>query len=120
MIKRIVGWFILVPLCVALIVFALANRQVVLVQFDPVSPENPLVAGIHVPLFIVIYFMLICGILLGGIAVWFAQGRYRRDRRAFRRQAAKLDGELAIARKANRRRTEDNALLSPDDLLDDL
>jgi len=119
MVKRIIGWFVLVPLCAVLIVFALANRHLVSVRFDPVSPESPLVSNVNVPLFIVIYGMLILGIILGGIAVWFAQGRYRKERRRFRKEAEKLGGELVVARKAARQRTDNSALLSPDDLLED-
>ena len=44
MIRRIVGWFVLVPLCAALIVFALANRQLVVVNFNPFAPVDALTA----------------------------------------------------------------------------
>ena len=51
MVQRIVGWFVLVPLCAALIVFALANRQLVVVNFNPLIPPDALSApGFGVPL----------------------------------------------------------------------
>ncbi len=93
MIKRITGWLVLVPLCVVLVVFTLANRQMVEVRFDPISPLNPLISPVEVPMFIVIYAMLLLGVVLGGVATWFTQGRQRREKRKWRRQAKKLEQE---------------------------
>jgi len=119
MIKRIVGWFVLVPLCAILVVFALANRHSVPVRFDPFSSANPLIADVNTPLFVVIYGMLILGVLLGGFATWMAQGPVRRDRRRFKRENDRLTRELAEARRAPRQTATGRALLGPDDLLED-
>lgn len=119
MIKRIVGWFVLLPLCAILVVFALANRQAVEVRFDPLATETPLIPGLTVPLFIVIYGMLLMGVLLGGMAAWFAQGGKRRERRQFKRENEKLSRELDDARKAPRQTMSNRALLGPDDFLED-
>jgi uncharacterized integral membrane protein len=112
MIKRIVGWFVLVPLCVALVVFALANRQSVTVNFNPFAVE-PQAAGqnVGVPLFLVIFAVLLVGVVLGGIATWFAQGPHRRDERHFKRETERLHRELDAARRAPASR----ALLDVDD-----
>lgn len=101
MIRRIVGWFVLVPLCVVLIVFALANRHPVALNFNPLaaSPETG-GAAIGVPLFVVIFAMLLAGVLLGGIATWFAQGTHRREEKHFRRETERLHRELDAARRA--------------------
>lgn len=99
MIKRIIGWLVLVPLCVLLIVFALANRQYVSVHFDPLSAQNPLVPNLDMPLFVLIYSMLILGVVLGGIATWLSQGHYRRDRRHLQRDKIRLERELETARR---------------------
>jgi uncharacterized integral membrane protein len=113
MIKRIVGWFVLVPLCVVLIVFALANRHSVAVNFNPfaVEMETP-GQGFGVPMFLVIFVMLLAGVLLGGVATWFAQGPHRRDERHFRRENERLHRELDAARRA----PANQALLDVDDL----
>jgi uncharacterized integral membrane protein len=112
MLKRIVGWFVLVPLCAVLIVFALANRQPVILNFNPLAPsEGVVTAGAGVPLFLVIFGVLLVGVLLGGIATWFAQGPHRRDERHYKRETERLHRELEVARRA-----PDNSLaLSPDD-----
>ncbi|MHB1103245.1 MAG: lipopolysaccharide assembly protein LapA domain-containing protein [Devosia sp.] len=113
MIKRIVGWLVLVPLCVALIVFALANRQLVTVNLNPFAVEPQTASqDLGVPLFLVIFAVLLVGVLLGGIATWFAQGPHRRDERHFRREAERLHRELDAARRA----PANQALLDVDDL----
>ena len=104
MIKRIVGWFVLVPLCLALIAFALANRQAVMVNFNPVAPPEVLAAtGLSVPLYVVIFAVLLVGVVLGGTATWFAQGPHRRDERRFRRETERLHRELEVARRVPER-----------------
>lgn len=101
MIKRIVGWFVLVPLCVVLIVFALANRHSVAVYFNPFASELQTDSGgFGVPLFLVIFAVLLLGVLLGGIATWFAQSSHRRDEKHFKRETERLHRELDAARRA--------------------
>ena len=76
MIRYIVGWVVLVPLCLVLIVFALANRQLVVVNFNPLVPSESLTTpGVGVPLFLVLFTVLLMGVVLGGIATWFAQSQ---------------------------------------------
>lgn len=120
MIRRIVGWFVLVPLCAVLVVFALANRHSVSLRFDPISPETPFVPPLEIPLFAVIYGMLFLGIVLGGVAAWFAQGRNRQAKRRLKRENDKLTKEIIAARQAARQKPRDQALLAPDDILEDV
>jgi len=108
--KRIVGWLVLLPLGLLLVVMALANRAPVALGFDPVSPEAPIIAPLSMPLFVLIYAVLIAGVLLGGVSAWFAEGRHRRERRQWRREAARLTAELE-ALKRDRGSDETLALL---------
>ena len=88
MVNRIVGWVVLVPLCLGLIAFALANRHFVAVNFNPFAPvDGTMAPGFGVPLFLVLYVVLLLGVLLGGIATWFAQGQHRRREKHWRREA---------------------------------
>ncbi|HEY4199375.1 MAG TPA: LapA family protein [Devosiaceae bacterium] len=119
MVKRIAGWIVLVPLCGLLIVFALANRQLVIVNFNPfVSPQALTAPGFGVPLFLVIYAVLLIGVLLGGVATWLAQGRVRREKRQWRKEAEYLTRELDGLRKSSARPQDGRALLEVDDFLD--
>ena len=114
MVKRIVGWIVLVPLCGILVVFALANRQLVSVNFNPfsVAGADPALPGMSVPMFLVIFGVLLIGILLGGIATWFSQGPHRRDERTFKRENERLHRELEAAHRA----PANLALLNVDEL----
>jgi uncharacterized integral membrane protein len=118
MLRRIVGWIVLIPLSVVLIVFALANRQLTVVNFNPlVSPDSLSAPGVGVPLFLVIFAVLLLGVVLGGVAGWFAHGEVRRERRQWRREAERLGRELeATGRSPAKRRAA--ATLDIDDLVD--
>lgn len=101
MVNKIVGWVILVPLCLGLIVFALANRHVVAISFNPFATVDTVLApGYGVPLFVVLYVVLLVGVLLGGTATWFAQGHHRRGEKHWRREAHQLNGELEALRRS--------------------
>ena len=101
MLRRIVGWVVLVPLCLVLIVFALANRQLVVVNFNPLVPSEALsTPGVGVPLFLVLFTVLLFGVVLGGVATWFAQAPHRRDERAYRRETERLNREVDAMRRS--------------------
>ena len=118
MVNRIVGWVVLVPLCLGLIIFALANRHFVAVNFNPFAPVQGTVApGYGVPMFVVLYVMLLIGVLLGGTATWFAQGRHRRSEKHWRREAHMLNGELERLRR-NQGQAASGPLAEVDDLLE--
>jgi uncharacterized integral membrane protein len=117
--RRIVGWVVLVPLSVVLIVFALANRQLTVVNFNPlVSPAALSSPGVGVPLFLVLFGVLLVGVMLGGVATWFAQGSVRRDKRQWQREAERLRRELDTARRRNGPSRPAPSLLDADDLAD--
>src|SRR3569832_740384 len=101
MLRRIVGWVVLEPLCVVLVVFALANRQLVVVNFNPFVPSEALTTpGVGVPLFLVLFTVLLIGVVLGGVATWFAQGQHRRDERNWRRETERLSREVDAIRRS--------------------
>ena len=101
MLRRIVGWVVLVPLCIVLIVFALANRQLVVVNFNPFVPSEALsTPGVGVPFFLVLFTVLLLGVVLGGVATWFAQSHHRRDERSFRRETERLSREVDSMRRS--------------------
>jgi len=116
MMKRTVGWVVLLPFCALLVVFALANRQLVAVNFNPFIAPEALDSSFGVPMFLVIYAVLLIGVLLGGIATWFAQGYHRHNEKHWRRESAHLSKELETTR-IKRGATEERSLTEVDDLL---
>src|SRR5690606_36683244 len=100
MVNRIVGWLVLLPLSGLLIAFALANRHLVSVNLNPfAAPLDTTAGGYGIPLFVILYVVLLIGVLLGGIASWFAQGPRRRRERLWRRQAQRMSHELGAHRR---------------------
>lgn len=116
MVNRIVGWLVLVPLCLGLIAFAMANRHFVVVSFNPFASVDVNAPGYGVPMFVVLYVVLLVGVLLGGTATWFAQGPHRRREKHWRREAQLLNGELENLRKTQRQ--PGTATNDVDDLLE--
>lgn len=86
MLRRIVSFLIIVPLAIVIVAFAVANRQSVTVSFDPFSSASPAYAA-TVPFFVMIFALLILGVLVGGVAAWIRQAKWRRT-------ARRLDGEV--------------------------
>jgi uncharacterized integral membrane protein len=101
MIRKIVTVLIVVPVGILLVVFMVANRHAVTVSFDPLGSGAPLLSA-TLPLFIVILVCLLMGVIAGGLAAWFNQGKWRKtarrldaDARALRIEREALRGELA-------------------------
>ena len=84
---RVLSWIVGVPATLILIAFAIANRHVVEVSFDPLSQQDPW-ASLAVPLWAVLFFGIFCGLVIGWIGAWLKQGKWRRAARAARRDLA--------------------------------
>jgi len=97
--RKIVAAIILVPLAVVIIAFAVANRQIVTVSLDPFSGGEP-AAAVTLPLFVLIIVLLMLGVLVGGIAAWLGQGKWRRSARRLEREAGELRTQLRTLRHA--------------------
>jgi uncharacterized integral membrane protein len=93
--RKVATVLLLVPLAIALIVFAVANREIVTVSLDPFDSAQPALS-LRMPLFVLIFAFLIAGVLLGGFAAWLRQGRHRRASRALRSDLVGLRREIEI------------------------
>lgn len=103
MIRNIVSALILLPIVLAIVLFAVGNRAPVTVGFDPLAAEPPMFA-FAIPLFVLLLLVLIAGVILGGVSAWMGQSRWRwRARRlsaelkASRGEAEKLRRQLETA-----------------------
>ena len=98
MVRKIVTAVIVVPLAALIVVFAVANRQSVTVSFDPFSSADPAYAA-TVPLFILIFVVLILGVVIGGAAAWLRQSPWRRTARKLDADVRALHDELGEIRR---------------------
>jgi len=105
MVRKIVTAVIIVPLAIVIVAFALANRQAVTVSFDPFSLASPAYAA-SLPLFVLIFVLVIAGVIIGGIAAWLRQATWRRTARQLDADMRALHQELEALR---RRSAEDQA-----------
>jgi uncharacterized integral membrane protein len=93
MVRKLVFWLVLVPLAIVILMFAVANREIVTVSFDPFSSARP-AASVSVPLFVLIFSLVILGVIIGGIAAWLRQSGYRRAARLRHSDVAALRQEI--------------------------
>jgi uncharacterized integral membrane protein len=91
--RRIVTAIVVIPLAIIIIAFAVANRQIVTVSFDPFSVTEP-AAAITLPLFALIILLLIVGVMIGGVAAWLRQSRWRSTARRLEHEVAELRGKV--------------------------
>lgn len=87
-VKKIVSLVVFVPLAIVLIVLCVANRQVVKLALNPFEPQDT-VLSLSGPFFVFLFLAVIFGMLLGSLATWIAQGKYRRQARIEAREAFK-------------------------------
>jgi len=97
MLRKIVNVLVILPLAIVFIVFALANRHLVMLSFDPFDSSDAAL-GLRLPLFVVIIAFAIVGVVVGGVATWFGQRHWRRAARANERDAQEARTQLADLR----------------------
>ena len=88
---------VVIPLGIFFVIFAVANRHLVTVSFDPFNSVTPTVA-VTLPLFVVIIAVAMLGVIAGGMATWFRQGRFRRAARQSEAEARQMRSQLADLR----------------------
>jgi uncharacterized integral membrane protein len=89
--RRLFFLVILVPLAIVIVILSVANRGAVTFSLDPFGGNALSFAA---PLFVFLFAALLLGILVGGVAAWLRQGRWRHAARIERAEAARLSREL--------------------------
>ncbi len=89
---RLLSWFVIVPVALAVVVFSVSNRAPVTVDFWPL----PFTAELRV--FAVVLVSVFAGFVLGGLVAWISGGKRRRRARAMARRARSAEAELARLR----------------------
>ena len=103
MIMRFVKLAILVPVAIVLIVLSVANRHMVTLALNPFRPDDSLLS-LSLPFFVFLFLALMAGVVLGSLATWWAQGKYRKrardeahEARKWREEADKQRGKVEEA-----------------------
>jgi uncharacterized integral membrane protein len=87
---------VLIPLAVIIIMFAVANRAPITVSFDPFDPAQPALA-LKVPMFVLVFILVGVGVVIGGVAAWLRQHRWRSRARRAEAEARDLRERLDAA-----------------------
>jgi uncharacterized integral membrane protein len=107
--RKFLTYLVLVPLAIVILMFALANRQIVTVSFDPFSATQPALS-FTMPLFVLIFLLVILGVLIGGVAAWLRQSKWRRNARRLEADVETLRREMAVL---NERLARNTSALPP-------
>ncbi|HEY4940902.1 MAG TPA: hypothetical protein VII56_05700 [Rhizomicrobium sp.] len=86
---RLTTWIVGLPVALAAIWIALANRHDVVLSLDPFSQEAPALT-LQMPLYLLLFLSILLGVLLGGFAIGF--------RRVARRGAELADAATSKAK----------------------
>jgi uncharacterized integral membrane protein len=98
MLRRVVFLFVLTPLALLIVALAVANRELVTVSFDPFSSTNPAFVT-QLPLYSLSFILIIAGVVLGGIAAWLKQRKWRRAARRLEAENRGLQAEVILLRR---------------------
>ena len=101
--KHLLSWIVGIPVTVVVVVFSIANRDWVTVDFWPLEMSRSL------PLFVLILGSFLAGFLVGAVIMWLSSGRTRDKARENYYKASHLERELA----AVRRKQAQHATASP-------
>ena len=110
--RKFLNALVVIPLGIFFVIFAVANRHLVTVSFDPFNSATPMVA-VKLPLFVVIIAVAMLGVAAGGMAVWFRQGRWRRAARQSEADARRARAQLDDLRTEAVRGSEQQRFLAP-------
>jgi uncharacterized integral membrane protein len=98
--RKFLSTLVLVPLGLIFTVFAVANRHLVTVSFDPFGSGDSAFDLRPEPLFVIIIAAMIVGVVAGGSATWLRQRHWRRAARQYEAEARQARGQLAELRGA--------------------
>jgi uncharacterized integral membrane protein len=98
--RKLIFALIVVPLGVLLIALAVVNRKPVELILDPFGGPDPGLTW-QAPFFLFLLGAFALGLIVGGVATWLRQGKWRKTARVQRREAGdwharadKLEQEL--------------------------
>jgi uncharacterized integral membrane protein len=97
--RKLVAALIVVPLGVLLVALSVVNRKPVTLGLNPFDASSGF--AIEAPFFLFLLGAFALGLLIGGLATWLSQGKWRKTARVeareastWRRQADRLEKEL--------------------------
>ncbi|MGG7565311.1 LapA family protein [Rhodovulum sp. DZ06] len=98
---RLLKILFLALVAIALVVLAVANRASATLNLLPVDIDLGFPTSFTMPLFVWLFAALFLGVIVGLVLEALRESYHRKNERAYKREAAKLDREVKrLARKA--------------------
>jgi uncharacterized integral membrane protein len=98
--RKLILAIVVIPMGVLLVALAVVNRKAASLNLDPLGGAASGLS-IEAPLFLFLLGAFACGLIVGGLATWLGQAKWRRtaraearDARDWRRRADRLEREL--------------------------
>lgn len=92
MLRRFVSLLMAFLIGAVLVAIAISNRHPVQLILDPFRPETPALA-ISLPFYAYLLGALTLGVIMGGMATWLGQSRWRRTARTQGQRAQRYQAE---------------------------
>ena len=93
--RRLLRWIIGAPIIIIVMFFAVANRQWVTLSLDPINETNP-AYSLDMPVWLLVFFGIFIGIIVGWFYCWRAQGKWRKLARDRQAEITRLRNELMV------------------------
>jgi hypothetical protein len=77
MLRRVIWTLVAFPIGIVLITLAVTNGHRVRLILDPFRPDDP-VLSLMLPFYVYLFGAVLLGVVLGGMATWMTQARWRR------------------------------------------
>jgi hypothetical protein len=78
--RRVIRFLVVLPVVAVLVALGIANVHDVRLALDPFRPADPALS-IVLPFYVWLLAALIVGVVIGGLATWLTQARWRRSAR---------------------------------------
>jgi len=104
---RTVKLVLLGLILIALVVLALANRELVTLHLLPEAMARVMPISVQLPLFVVCLLSVVVGMVLGYLLEWLREHKHRRQATQKTREAAKLNVEVDRLRRQSGKAEDD-------------
>jgi hypothetical protein len=91
--RRFLFFIVLLPLAVVAVAMSVANRDSVTLSLNP-FPDGGVAWQVSLPMFVLLFLVLAMGVVLGGVAAWLGQSKWRYAARLERANVARLREEV--------------------------
>lgn len=98
--KKVLRWLVFIPVGALLVLFLIANRQLVALSLDPFSTESPALATPPVFLWVWLILAVLIGFFIGALGMWMSERELRVRAKADRLELKALKKAAAAAARA--------------------